>query len=83
MTDTPNLAVDPDRKGYQMTGIYCRALVDGRRFRNVDIASLTPDSLLRYLRQHGGSNPFAEDIVGLLVLGQHIVPKPSREDPEP
>jgi hypothetical protein len=53
------------------TGIYVRALTpDG--YASVDIACLTPVSLLKWLRSNGGNNPLAENTVGVLLGHGHI-----------
>jgi len=54
-----------DREKYK-TGIYVRAITpDG--YKSVDIAVLTPTSLLKWLRIHGGENKLAENCVGVLL----------------
>ena len=54
------------------TGIYCRAKsVDGK-WGSFDIAELTRESLLIFLRSRGGDNPWAEDCVGILLGHGHL-----------
>jgi hypothetical protein len=57
-----DLHVDDERTGLPETGIYVRA--DGGSF---DIAHLTRDSVLRWLRSRGGSNLWAENTVLVLI----------------
>lgn len=53
------------------TGIYVRAVTpDG--WRSVDIAVLTPESLLRWLQHDGGNNSIAENTVGILLGHGHL-----------
>jgi hypothetical protein len=60
--------VDPDRMDRNdTTHIYVRAVVDGQP-QSVDIACLDTESLLGWLRSRGGSNPWAEHVV-LMLLG--------------
>lgn len=54
------------------TGIYVRALIPGDIFYTVDIGVLDKESLLEYLRMRGGSNPIAENIIGLLLGHGHL-----------
>lgn len=49
------------------TGIYVRALVDGRA-KSVDIACLDSESLRYWLRSRGGYNLWSENVV-LALLG--------------
>jgi len=53
------------------TGILWRALDENGNFDNCDIATLTCDSLIRFLRSEGGRNVFAEGIV-LRILGHEL-----------
>lgn len=53
------------------TGILVRALNEHGAYDNCDIATLTCDSLIRYLRSQGGRNVFAEGIV-LRILGHEL-----------
>lgn len=68
--DRIQLEVKPARweaKGLQdATGIYVRAKRDDK-WESVDIAVLTKESLLSWLRSRGGSNPWAESTVALLL----------------
>jgi hypothetical protein len=59
-----------DRNG--STGIYVRAIVDGKP-QSVDIACLDADSLLGWLRSRGGNNAWAEHVV-LMLLGHRPLP---------
>ena len=53
------------------TGIFVRALTpDG--YKSVDIALLTPESLLKWLKSSGGNNPLAENAVGMLLAHGHL-----------
>lgn len=67
------LNVDPNRKdaGEPSTGIFVRAL-DGDRWDSVDIAQLDRSSLLLWLRSRGGDNPWAEDVVGIILGHGHL-----------
>jgi len=59
---------DPDRMDRDgSTGIYVRAIVDGR-LQSIDIACLDRQSLRDWLRSRGGNNEWAEHVV-LLLLG--------------
>lgn len=53
-----SLKVDPYRRGAALTGI---------KAGPHDIAHLTADSLLAWLRHKGGNNPWAENIIGALL----------------
>lgn len=61
--------VDPERKddGDGVTGIYIRATLDGK-YGSYDIATLTGESLMAFLRSRGGKNEWAENCV-LTMLG--------------
>ena len=48
------------------TGIFVRALNNGH-WESVDIAHLTKESLLSWLKSRGGDNPYAENVVGVLL----------------
>ena len=52
----------------EATGIYIRAQRPDGRFDSVDIGVLTKDSLLDWLRSRGGSNPWAENTIGILLM---------------
>lgn len=54
-----------------ITGIYVRAVYDGK-FDSYDIDALTKKSLLEWLRSRGGDNPWAEDVVGILLGHGHL-----------
>ena len=55
------------------TGIYVRATLDGRWF-SADMAQLDSKSLLAFLRSRGGDNPWAENVVGILLGHGHLHP---------
>lgn len=62
------LNVDNDRAAcYREIGIPVRALDDGK-WVTTDIAHLDRESLLSWLRSRGGDNPWAENVV-LILLG--------------
>ena len=71
-----NLTIDPDRMMGQddlySTGIYVRAIRPDGRADSVDIVMLDRPSLLRWLRSRGGHNPWAEDVVGILLGHGHL-----------
>jgi len=54
------------------TGIYVRAKRESGKWESVDILCLTKDSLLDWLRSRGGDNPWAEDVVGILLGYGHL-----------
>jgi len=59
-----------DRDKWQ-TGIFVRATTpDG--VKSADIAVLTPESLLKWLKMHDGDNQLAEDTVGILLGHGHL-----------
>lgn len=67
MTDAPpDLRIDPFRLGAPETGITVRCLGDGG-YRQHDIAHLSAESLLAWLRSRGGSNPWAENTIAVLL----------------
>ena len=49
------------------TRIYVRAKHESGKWESVDILCLTKESLLEWLKSRGGDNPYAEDVVGLLL----------------
>ena len=53
------------------TGIYVRALSQDRLVTR-DICELDKASLLEWLKSRGGNNPFAEDVVGILLGHGHL-----------
>jgi hypothetical protein len=57
---------DPER-GDGSTGILVRAR-RGEHWCSMDIGELDRDSLMRWLRSRGGENPWAENVV-LIMLG--------------
>jgi len=55
------------------TGIYIRAWSDSKnKFVSADILHLDKDSLLEWLKSRGGDNPWAEDVVGILLGHGHL-----------
>ena len=69
------------RQSITGTGIYVRALRDNIP-GSYDIATLDRDSLFRWLRSRGGANPWAENIVAVLLGQAPPLPAPSRAPPE-
>jgi hypothetical protein len=67
-----NLKADPDREGCPETGIFVRAQDSDGKWGPIDICHLTRESLLEWLRSHGGCNPLAENVVGILFGHGHI-----------
>lgn len=67
------LTIDLDRDNYGGTGLFIRA-IDPRtdKYSTYDIAALDARSLLAWLRSRGGDNPWAEDVVGLLLGHGHL-----------
>jgi len=66
--------VDPKRHGHDgSTGIYARAKI-GSSWGAHDIAMLDRDSLHEWLRSRGGENPWAENVV-LMLLGHEPIEK--------
>lgn len=55
------------------TGIYVRAKTP-TGWDSVDIAILDKESLRVWLRSRGGDNPWAEDVVGILLGHGHLSP---------
>jgi len=67
------LKVMPGREGTEPgTGVYVRALNTSGEWINADIAQLDAESLLTWLRSRGGDNPWAEDVVGILLGHGHL-----------
>lgn len=69
------LKVAPERASMQYagsTGIYVRAMLGVGTWGTYDIAQLDKASLLAFLRQRGGDNPWAEDTVGILLGHGHL-----------
>jgi hypothetical protein len=63
------LEIDPERVWLAgSTGIYVRAQNEHGRWVNADIATLTKESLITFLRSRGGENEWAESVV-LILLG--------------
>ena len=61
------LKLDPNRLDLPETGIYIRAKDEAGKWGSHDIAHLDRESLLRWLRSRGGSNPWAENVVAILL----------------
>jgi hypothetical protein len=57
---------DPRHGDLCETSIYARALRDGKS-GSYDIVTLHRDSLFRWLRSRGGANPWAENVVAVLL----------------
>ena len=76
-----NLEVMPERwankEQWEGTGIYVRAKLVSDDFESVDISVLKPESLLEWLKSRGGDNPWAEDVVGILLGHGHLHAKKS------
>lgn len=69
-----DLIVDPARRGVEEpTGILVRARHDDR-WVNADIAELDETSLTRWLKSRGGDNPWAEQVVRILLGHPNIPP---------
>lgn len=72
------LKTDPEREQSfrsdgPSTGIYVRAWSDSDdKWVNADIARLDKESLLYWLKSRGGDNPWAEDVVGILLGHGHL-----------
>ena len=64
-----NLIIDPKRAKLDSgTGIYVRAFNGpDHKWESVDIAALSKDSLLRWLKSRGGNNSWAENVVVILL----------------
>ena len=67
------LIIDHSRLNIPETGIYIRAKHDGK-WGSYDISYLTKVSLLSWLKSHDGNNPWAEDVVGILMGYGHLHP---------
>ena len=56
-----------------LTGVFIRAQHPAtEKWLTVDIACLGRSSLLSWLRSRGGDNPWAEDVVGILLGHGHL-----------
>lgn len=66
------LKVDPKRIHEGGTGLYVRASLPNGGIDSVDIAALDKASPLEWLRSRGGDNPWAEDVVGILLDHGHL-----------
>jgi len=70
-----------DEKQDPITGIYVRAQLTDESWESVDIAELDSTSLLLWLRSRGGANPFAENVVGILLGHGHLVEGGKKQAP--
>jgi hypothetical protein len=61
-----------DHEACPETGIFVRAKNPDGKWRSVDIALLDKVSLLVWLKSRGGDNPWAEDVVGILLNHGHL-----------
>ncbi len=60
------------------TGIYVRAQGPDDKWLSADIVHLDKASLNAWLRSRGGENPWAEDVVGILLGHGHLSEASSR-----
>lgn len=68
-----DLKVDPARlEADDATGVYIRAQSPDGKWGSYDMAQLDKSSLLTWLRSRGGDNPWAEDVVGILLGHGHL-----------
>lgn len=66
------LEIDEERSSEKFKlGIPIRASLDGRH-GTYDIGQLSKQSLLEWLRSRGGDNPWAEDLIGILLGHGHL-----------
>lgn len=61
-----------EREKWENTGILVQAQLPDGKWDSVDIAILTKESLLEWLRSRGGDNKWAEDVVGILLGYGHL-----------
>ncbi|MCK5607276.1 hypothetical protein KAR91_35665 [Candidatus Pacearchaeota archaeon] len=69
------LRIEPTRENnlaYESTSIFIRAINSEGKWDSVDIAQLDKPSLLFWLKSRGGDNPWAEDVVGILLGHGHL-----------
>ena len=52
---------------FDETGIYVRAVDSDGKWGSHDIVDLTKESLVQWLRSRGGDNPYAENVVCVLL----------------
>lgn len=71
MAETMKLRVDPSRADLPHTGLYVRAEHEGK-IVTADISHIDKESLLVWLRSRDGDNPWAEDVVGILLGHGHL-----------
>lgn len=79
------LFIDPARlEEYKdvKTGLLVRAKYPGGKIKNADIVLLTSESLLAWLRSRDGDNPYAEDVVGILLGHGHLHDYTNTEEQE-
>lgn len=65
-----DLKIDAERVkefGDSRTGIFVRAMSPEGKWDSYDIVLLTKESLLEWLRSRGGDNPYAEQVVCILL----------------
>lgn len=73
------MKIDQRRLNYDdSTGVYIRAQNDNGKWQSIDIACLTKESLLEWLKSDGGDNKLAENMVGILVEHGHLHKPDSR-----
>ena len=72
------LIIDPyrfasiEQGDMSVVGIPVRARHDDYKWSTVDIMALTKESLLGWLKSRGGDNPWAEDVVGIIMNHGHL-----------
>ena len=54
------------------SGIFVRALNPSGEWEAIDVVYLDKPSLLAWLRSRGGDNPWAEDVVGIILGHGHL-----------
>ena len=61
-----------EKDAWGKTGIFVRALMSDNKWKSVDIVMLEKESLLKWLKSRDGNNPYAEDVVGILLGYGHL-----------
>lgn len=61
-----------EKEKWEGTGIYIRGQYPDGKWESEDISLLDAESLLEWLRSRGGDNPYAEDVVGILLGHGHL-----------
>lgn len=61
-----------EKEAFYKTGIFVRAFTPENKWDAVDIVLLEKKSLLEWLRSRGGDNPYAEDVVGIVLGHGHL-----------